>query len=264
MAIILRRSSRIIVQGPLNSDQLFEIQQSLALGTKIVAFVQREKSKESLENLPIFSLISKAQIVSKADVCVIASEGEEACNALVEAALAKIPTIICLSKNIDEQDFAEAYQVMKEHSESLLIGPTVSGIATPGEAYIGSIPSFVCSPGEVGLLGRENALTCVVSQALSQKGIGQSTIVGLRRSRLSGASEVGIIKMFNDDPQTKKIIYIGSSSDENTEEIFRYQNEFGKKMLIAYIPGTFEKIRGEKFLTRISSIEELFEYTHST
>jgi succinyl-CoA synthetase alpha subunit len=238
MPIFLNSSSKIICQGVSAEEHLFELHQSIAYGTKILAFVQAGRGGSSIINLPVFNTVQEAVVQTKADISLVYTEGEKACGDIVEAIYSNISLIISLARSMPLHDVVEILEILRHRPKSCFLGPKVFGIITPGQSKIGSLPGFVFSQGPVGFISSADSLACAIAMHCTREGIGQSTFVGLFGTDFCGMSVMQIVEQFYADALTEVIAYIADISKGDLNKTIDFQEQFGKKPMVLYAPGS--------------------------
>ncbi len=237
MPIFLNSSSKIICQGLLSEKQLFELHQAVAYGTKILAFVQPGNGGSSLMNLPVFNTVQEAFKQTRADISLVYTDKEKACNDIVEAIDSHVPLIISFAQSMPLHDMVEVSQILRQQTSSSVLGPKTFGVITPGQSKVGSLPGFVFSPGPVGFISSADSLACAIAMHCTKEGLGQSTFVGLFGTDFCGMSVIKIAEKFCADEQTEVIVYIADASKGSLRETLDSQEKCGKKPMVVYAPG---------------------------
>ena len=208
MAILADKNTRLLVQGITGREGNFHSQQMLEYGTNIVGGVTPGKGGEWALGKPVFDTVKAAVEATEANATIIYVAAAFAADALFEAIDAEIPLIVCITEGIPILDMMKVYDYLK-HSKSRLVGPNCPGLLTPGQAKVGIMPGYIAKPGSVGVVSKSGTLTYEVVYALSQADLGQSTCIGIGGDPVIGTTFVDVLQMFEDDPQTEKIVLIG-------------------------------------------------------
>src|SRR3990172_330160 len=216
MSILVNKDTRLVVQGITGREGLFHTRQMAAYGTKVVAGVTPGKGGEWVEGIPVFDTVKSAVDSTGANTSVIFVPARFAPDAMYEAADAGVALIVTISENMPVQDMMRVRYYLDQKGV-LLVGPNCPGLLTPGEAKVGIIPGHVARPGAVGLVARSGTLTYEVINALSQRGFGQSTCVGIGGDPIKGLNFVDVLKLFNDDPLTDQVVMIGEIGGNDEE-----------------------------------------------
>ena len=237
MSILLTRQSRVLVQGLTGREGTFHTEAMRAYGTTVVGGVSPGKGGTTHLDLPVFDTVAAAVHTTGADVTAIFVPAPFAADAIMEAAAARIPLIVCITEGIPIHDMVRARAFVVQQG-SRLIGPNCPGLVTAGEAKVGIIPNHINHPGSVGIVSRSGTLTYEVIQGLSQAGVGQSTSVGIGGDPILGLSFKDVLSLFRDDPATKAVVMIGEigGSDEEVAADEVIARGFGKPV-IGFISG---------------------------
>jgi succinyl-CoA synthetase alpha subunit len=225
MSIFVDNNTRLVVQGITGREGAFHTQQMIEYGTKVVAGVTPGKGGEWVHGVPVFNTVKKAVEATGANVSIIYVPARFAADAIYEAADAGVPLIVCLTEGIPVLDMISVRSYL-DRKNTRLIGPNCPGLITPGQAKVGIIPGSIVRPGNVGVVSRSGTLTYEVVYALSERGVGQSTCVGIGGDPINGTSFVDVLAAFEDDPATEQVIMIGEigGTDEQDAATFIAQN----------------------------------------
>jgi succinyl-CoA synthetase alpha subunit len=208
MAILADKNTRLLVQGITGREGGFHSQQMIEYGTNVVGGVTPGKGGEWALGKPVFDTVKAAVEATEANATIIYVAAAFAADALFEAIDAEIPLIVCITEGIPILDMMKVYDYLK-HSKSRLIGPNCPGLLTPGQAKVGIMPGYIAKPGNVGVVSKSGTLTYEVVYALSEAGLGQSTCIGIGGDPIIGTNFVDVLQMFEEDPQTEKVVLIG-------------------------------------------------------
>ncbi len=237
MAILADRNTRLIVQGITGREGDFHARQMQAYSSIIVGGVTPGKGGLKTDyGVPVFDTVGQAVRETGANASVIYVPARFAPDAILEAADAGIHLIICITEGVAVQDMIRVRAYL-DTLDVILIGPNCPGLITPGQAKIGIIPASICKPGNVGLVSRSGTLTYEVINALTQSGMGQSTCVGIGGDPVHGLDFLDAIKLFNEDPQTEKIVMIGEIGGSDEEIAAAYVKDHVKKPMAGFIAG---------------------------
>lgn len=245
MSILVGKDSRILCQG-VGRAGLFHTSQCIAYGTKVVGGVKPGKGGttapvdagdgKEYAPLPLFNTVSEAVAAVRPDVSMIYVPAPGAADAIMEAADAGIPLIICITEGIPTIDMAKAASYVAKKG-CRLIGPNCPGIITPGQCKIGIMPGYIHTPGTIGVISRSGTLTYEAVWQLTNEGLGQSTCIGIGGDPIIGSVFIDLLKDFNKDPGTEGVIMIGEIGGENEEIAARYIKEHFTKPVVGFIAG---------------------------
>ncbi len=235
MSILLDNATRVIVQGITGREGHYHTGNMKAAGTTLVGGVTPGKGGTSVEDLPVFDTVAEAKAATGANATCIFVPPPGAADAIMEAASADIPLIVCITEGIPVIDMTRAMLVVREHS-SLLIGPNCPGMCTPGQGKIGIIPYQIFKPGPVGFISRSGTLTYEVVALLTEAGLGQSTCIGIGGDPIIGSTFVDHLKLFEADPQTKVVVMCGEIGGSDEEDAAEYIKTMSKPV-VAFVSG---------------------------
>jgi succinyl-CoA synthetase alpha subunit len=237
MSILADRNTRLIVQGITGREGDFHARQMQAYSPIIVGGVTPGKGGIKTDyDIPVFDTVGQAVRETGANATVIYVPARFAPDAILEAADAGVHLIICITEGVAVQDMIRVRAYI-DTCNAILIGPNCPGLISPGQAKIGIIPASICMEGNVGLVSRSGTLTYEVINALTQSGMGQSTCVGIGGDPVHGMDFLDAIKLFNEDPQTEKIVLIGEIGGSDEERAAAYVKEHVKKPMAGFIAG---------------------------
>ena len=237
MSILVNRQTRLIVQGFTGKEGTFHSQQSIAYGTNIVGGVAPGKGGSQHLDAPVFDTVAQAVRETGANASVIFVPPPFAADAIMEAADAGIPLVVCITEGIPAIDMMKTWAFLREKGTTRLIGPNCPGIITPGECKIGIMPGHIHRPGNVGVVSRSGTLTYEAVGQLTALGIGQSTCIGIGGDPIIGTTHTDALRLFNEDPDTHAIVMIGEIGGSAEEEAAAYAKEHVKKPVIGFIAG---------------------------
>jgi succinyl-CoA synthetase alpha subunit len=236
MSVLVDENTRLIVQGITGKEGTFHAKGCAEYGTKVVGGVTPGKGGSTHEGWPVFDTVAQAVEKTGANATVIFVPPPFAADAILEAEDAGLPLIICITEGIPTNDMVKVWSVVSK-SKSRLIGPNCPGVISPGKAKIGIMPGRIHKQGTVGIVSRSGTLTYEAVYQLSQRGIGQSTAIGIGGDPIIGTTHVDALKLLNEDPGTEAIILIGEIGGTAEEAAAAYVKAHVKKPVVGFIAG---------------------------
>ena len=236
MAILVNKETRVVVQGLTGREGTFHAKASAAYGTKIVGGVTPGKGGTTHEGWPIFNTVAEAVEKTGANASVIFVPPPFAADAIMEAADADVDLIVCITEGIPTLDMVRAWEFLQTR-RSRLIGPNCPGIISPGKCKIGIMPASIHKEGNIGIVLRSGTLTYEAVHQLTQRGIGQSTAIGIGGDPIIGTTFVDALDLFNRDPETEGVIMIGEIGGNAEETAAEFVKTHMKKPVIGFIAG---------------------------
>jgi succinyl-CoA synthetase alpha subunit len=237
MSILVGRDTRLVVQGITGREGAFHTRQMIDYGTPVVAGVTPGKGGEwAFGNVPVFDTVSEAVSATGANTSIIFVPPRFAADAIIEAADAGIELVVCITEGIPVLDMVQVRTYL-DMTGTRLIGPNCPGLITPGEAKVGIIPGHILTPGSVGVVSRSGTLTYEVVYALTARGIGQSTAVGIGGDPINGTSFLDVLQMFENDPATDQVILIGEIGGTDEQKAAEFIAQRMSKPVTAFIAG---------------------------
>ena len=236
MAILVDKRTRVLTQGITGATGQFHTRACKEYGSQMVAGVTPGKGGSSFEAIPIFDTVRQAVAATGANASVIYVPPPFAADAIIEAADADIPLIICITEGVPVRDMIGVKRYLGGR-KSQLLGPNCPGVITPGDCKIGIMPGHIHRPGKIGVVSRSGTLTYEAVDQLSRLGMGQSTCVGIGGDPVHGFEFVDILEMFNNDPGTEAVVMIGEIGGSAEEEAASWIKAHMKKPVAGFIAG---------------------------
>ena len=236
MSILVDRTTRVVVQGITGKEGAFHAARCKEYGTTVVGGVTPGKGGTTHEGFAVWNTVADAVRQEGANCALIFVPPPAAADAIMEAAAAGVPLVICITEGIPVTDMVRAKHYLASTS-SRLIGPNCPGVITPGQAKIGIMPGHIHKVGPVGVVSRSGTLTYEVVGQLSARGIGQSSCVGIGGDPVNGTSFVDVLRLFNADPETRAIMMIGEIGGTAEEEAAAFIQASVRKPVVGFICG---------------------------
>jgi succinyl-CoA synthetase alpha subunit len=237
MSILVNNETRLLVQGITGREGAYHAHQMVDYGTKVVAGTAPGKGGTKNEDgVPVFNTVSQAVKETGANASIIYVPAPFAPDAMYEAADAGIPLIVCITERVPALDMVKVYRYVRQRG-ARLIGPNCPGLISPGQAKVGIMPGYIHKPGNVGLVSRSGTLTYEVVNALTQADLGQSTAVGIGGDPIVGSSFIDILKLFQEDPATEKVVMIGEIGGTDEEAAAAFVRDHMTKPVVGFIAG---------------------------
>ena len=236
MAILVDKNTRLIVQGLTGREGTFHAKAAAAYGTQVVGGVTPGKGGITHEGWPIFNTVQEAVNKTGANATVLFVPPPGAADAIMEAADAGLPLIVCITEGIPTLDMVKAWKFLQGR-RSRLIGPNCPGIISPGKCKIGIMPAHIHKEGPIGIVSRSGTLTYEAVYQLTTRGIGQSTAIGIGGDPIIGTTFTDALRLFNDDPQTEAVIMIGEIGGNAEETAAEFVKKHMKKPVVGFIAG---------------------------
>ena len=237
MGILINKDTRVVCQGITGQAGSFHAERMLEYGTKLVAGVTPGKGGTTHHGVPVFDSVLDAVTNLKANASVIYVPAAFVADAIMEAAEAGIELVVCITEGIPTLDIVRVKKYLS-NKKTRLIGPNCPGIITPGACKIGIMPGYIHKPGNVGVVSRSGTLTYEAVWQLTQRGLGQSTCIGIGGDPIVGTDFVDVLRLFQEDKETKAIVLIGEiggSAEEEAAEIIKQEIT---KPVIGFIAGS--------------------------
>ncbi|WP_411346095.1 succinate--CoA ligase subunit alpha [Paenibacillus sp. WLX1005] len=245
MSILVDKHTKVITQGITGATGLFHTKGALDYGTQMVGGVTPGKGGTNVDitledgsnvSLPVFNTVKEAKEQTGATASVIYVPPAFAADSILEAVDAELDLVICITEGIPVLDMVKVSRYL-EGKKTVLIGPNCPGVITPGECKIGIMPGYIHKPGYVGVVSRSGTLTYEAVHQLSTRGIGQSSAVGIGGDPVKGSEFIDILKLFNEDPNTRAVIMIGEIGGTAEEEAAEWIQANMTKPVVGFIGG---------------------------
>jgi succinyl-CoA synthetase alpha subunit len=236
MSVLVDDDTRVIVQGITGGEGRFHTEQMLEYGTNIVGGAVPGKGGQEVNGLPVYDTVSRAAREEDADAAVVFVPPAFAGDALFEALDAPLDLVVAITEGIPAQDMSRVHRRLQE-TDTYLIGPNCPGIITPGEAKLGILPGNIFSSGRVGLISRSGTLTYQIVDNLTQRGLGQSTAIGIGGDPIIGTDFIEALELFEDDPATDAVVMCGEIGGEDEENAAEYIAENMSTPVAGFIAG---------------------------
>jgi succinyl-CoA synthetase alpha subunit len=237
MSILVNKDTRLIVQGITGREGSNHASQMLEYGTNIVGGVTPGGGgTKTLGEIPVFNTVSDAMEAVKPNATIIFVPPAFAADAIVEAADNHIPLIVCITEGIPVLDMVKVYHHVQRKGVRL-IGPNCPGLITPGECKVGIMPDFIHNPGNIGVVSKSGTLTYEVVNALTSKGYGQSTAIGIGGDPIIGTHFIEVLELFQNDPATEKIVMLGEIGGNAEILAAEYIKAHVTKPVVGFIAG---------------------------
>jgi len=236
LSILIDEKTRLLVQGITGGEGSFQTQRIIEYGTNVVAGVTPGKGGTEILGVKVFDTVEAAVKETGANASIIFVPPAFAADAILEAADASIPLVVCITEGIPVSDMVMVHAYLKG-KPTRLIGPNCAGVISPGKCKAGLMVGEIHLPGNVGVVSRSGTLTYEAVAQLTSLGVGQSTCVGIGGDLLPGSSFVDILEMFQEDKDTKAVVLIGEIGGTNEQEAAEFIKEKVTKPVVAFVAG---------------------------
>ena len=237
MSILVGTETRLCTSGITGREGTFHTLRNRDYGTQVVAGVTPGKGGQDVDGIPVFNTFHEAADKAGANTAMVFVPPRFAADSILEAEDAGIELIICITEGIPAHDELRVYNTLAKNGRARLVGPNCPGILSPGKANVGIIPAAFFSQGNVGVVSRSGTLTYQIGNVVAQEGFGNSTIVGIGGDPVPGTDFIGVLAMFQDDPETELIVMCGEIGGDAEERAAEFIAASVTKPVVAYIAG---------------------------
>jgi succinyl-CoA synthetase alpha subunit len=244
MSVLVGADTKLLVQGITGHEGTFHTLRNRSYGTQVVAGVTPGKAGQDVEGIPVFDTVADAVDETGANTAMIFVPPRFAGEAILESADAGVPLVVCITEGIPVKDMAYAHSYLQGRSTTL-VGPNCPGVITPGVANVGIIPGEICAVGRVGLVSRSGTLVYQIVHELTQRGIGQSTCIGMGGDPVHGVGFIESLSLFEADDATDLVVMTGEIGGDDEERAAAYIADHVTKPVVGYIAG-FEAPPGKR------------------
>jgi succinyl-CoA synthetase alpha subunit len=236
MAIVVDRDTRLVVQGLTGREGRFHGLRNRSYGTNVVAGVTPGKGSQDVEGVPVYDTVAEAVEETGANTTMVFVPARFAADAIYESVDAGIDTVICIAEGLPAHEMLRIYNYIRPRGITML-GPNCPGALSPGKANVGIIPAEIFREGPIGVVSRSGTLTYQIGHELTQRGLGNSTIVGIGGDPVVGSSFIDVLKRFEADDETELIVLVGEIGGDEEEKAAAFIEAEVTKPVIAYIAG---------------------------
>jgi succinyl-CoA synthetase alpha subunit len=236
VSVLVGAGTRLVVQGITGNEGTFHTLRNRAYGTQVVAGVTPGKAGQDVEGIPVFDTVAGAVRERGANTSMIFVPPRFAAEAILEAADAGVELVVCITEGIPAKDMAQVHSYLAV-TGTTLVGPNCPGVISPGLANVGIIPGEICTPGRVGLVSRSGTLVYQIVHELTQRGIGQSTCVGMGGDPVHGVGFIESLALFAADDETALVVMTGEIGGDDEERAADWIAEHMTKPVVGYIAG---------------------------
>lgn len=238
VTILVDRDTRLLVQGITGREGEFHSEQMMDYGTQIVGGVTPGKGGQRVcgDRVPVFDTVAEALEETQANASIIYVPARFAPDAIIEAADAGVPLIVCITEGIPVLDMIRVRAYLDQKS-SRLVGPNCPGLLSPEQAKVGIMPGHIATPGSVGVVSRSGTLTYEVVYALTNRGLGQTTCMGIGGDPIIGTDFIDALELFEKDPKTEQVVLIGEIGGTAEEQAADFIAEQMTKPVTAFVAG---------------------------
>jgi succinyl-CoA synthetase alpha subunit len=236
MSILVDKNTKLLVQGITGREGEFHTRQMQAYGTQVVAGVTPGKGGGWVAGIPVFDTVQEAVHATGANAAIVYVPARFAADAILESAAGGVALVVCITEGIPVLDMIQ----VRKHLDSTptrLVGPNCPGVITPGEAKVGIMPGHIHTPGHVGVVSRSGTLTYEVVHALTERGLGQSTAVGIGGDPIIGTDFLDVLRLFEEDPETQQVVLIGEIGGSDEQRAADLISQQMTKPVTAFVAG---------------------------
>jgi succinyl-CoA synthetase alpha subunit len=236
MAVLVDEDTRVVVQGITGGEGKFHTEQMLEYGTNVVAGAVPGKGGQEVAGVPVYDTVEQAARAEDANASVVFVPPAFAADACLEALDAPLDLVVAITEGIPTQDMSRVYRRLGE-TEAHLVGPNCPGVITPGVAKLGILPGNIFADGNVGLVSRSGTLTYQVVDNLTERGLGQTTAIGIGGDPIIGTDFIDALELFEADPDTEAVVMCGEIGGEDEEDAAKYIAEYMDTPVVGFIAG---------------------------
>jgi succinyl-CoA synthetase alpha subunit len=236
VSILVNKHTRVVTQGITGATGQFHTRACREYGTQMVAGVTPGKGGTDFEGIPIFNTVAEAVKATGANASVVYVPPPFAADAIMEAADAGLPLVVCITEGIPVMDMMRVKRFLEGRS-TRLIGPNCPGVITPGECKIGIMPGYIHQPGRIGVISRSGTLTYEAVHQLTRLGYGQSTCIGIGGDPIKGTDFIDVLQMFQDDTDTDAVVLIGEIGGTSEEQAADFIGKKMNKPVVSFVAG---------------------------
>jgi succinyl-CoA synthetase alpha subunit len=236
MSVLVDSETRVVVQGITGGEGKFHTEQMLEYGTNVVAGAVPGRGGQEVAGVPVYDTVHEAAREEDADASVVFVPPAFAADAAFEALDSPVDLVVTITEGIPTQDMSRVYRKLRE-TDAHMVGPNCPGVITPGESKLGILPGNIFSSGNVGLVSRSGTLTYQVVDNLTDRGLGQSTAIGIGGDPIIGTDFIRALELFEADPDTHAVVMCGEIGGEDEEEAARFIGEHMDTPVAGFIAG---------------------------
>ena len=236
MSVLVDQDTSVIVQGITGGEGSFHTEQMIDYGTNVVAGAVPGRGGETVQGIPVYNTVEAAVEAHDADASVVFVPPAFAADALFEALDTDLDLVVAITEGIPTQDMAKVYKQLKS-ADAHLIGPNCPGVITPEAAKLGILPGDIFTEGPIGFISRSGTLTYQIVSNLTERGLGQTTAIGIGGDPIIGTDFVGALELFEADPETEAVVMCGEIGGEDEEEAADYIAEYMDTPVVGFIAG---------------------------